>query len=1319
MKELLVFTSLAIVFAKGSAPIAATRTQAKDRSHGNAALPAADLLLEPFEIDVGSLRGKVATLRIDERREQIADWAVYGTLYQSGLPADAIRTAMYDKVPFRLPLLEEAARWDYGPGRRVLLPDGQVWLFHSEHDPFPDVTVARLADRVRMEIGQLPASVRVFSFESDLASGSIRVRHTRDVGKDQLFSPAFGYHAARVSSAAQLSAWLSRVDDLTHVRLLPDGAVELAGRQFDQLRTSPAGFSAVATLYRAQATIDDNHKAVEAYLKSVVSAFNALIHSYNASARSGGFILPTGSASSYAEIERLLDAAPITSGQRGLSADDLWDSLGLSPRPRPGLTRAFGGAMFGASEEQIESLRKRVEAFQLAVATREVAIPGAGKLLPEAPGFSLDPSWDVAGLKTDLGLVLYQPNTLLLRARALAKPVTSDDEIGSPSLEAAFGLNKSVPEGRTVTLPPAWRKRVERVIAVLPRTGTQLDKSVLLDLERLSEDTRNNDNPADESATELIQFALNSHRIQCARYDGPMQGTEVAMNLFYTDYLAKVLAGLDFHNKAPINEVLGFATVPQTAPDVEAEFWAEDLARPSTRLWFGPKAEGMTVSPSGDELNFDHIASRVYSAGSHPLFPGREQAASETTGRVLRWWDRHFDQIANYEQQYHLQNQIMKWSVVTGWLESKQRLRFLAAPAANGEAGREFDRWYRERTDLRYREALAVRPRSEWANGTECIDILRSRPYMSDGHFSVLSGGVSLGSKGTVESAIRLSDSLPAALRRGGLSGEIHAGSSHLKTTGGTTFDLPAGKPTSTISLADNQKPRGGGIELNAHRVETTIAAGHGEGSVAVNVGGHGLGQLKVRHTSSGVRLDWSDGIMMRAGKEASALARRAQYGGLTRNASELGLRPQAGSYFIRKADGTVQAVISSADSAKEPAVLLKVGSGEPSGKALLKASEGDWISGLFGLNKGGKPKVETAIAIEVPQQTGSRMVDNLPWQTLHLEESSKSSSAPTVTRAFTDAPPGMVTRRARLHTGDRRIPVVEASFTDSGVALRRPAGANARSAFNDLFTNLGLSHTDLRQMLDAAHAGQSDIYIGRASGSASPSPHPVPGPPAPGLVDPDVSIRAAFSKLRDRDLDQAISFATAAGKGPRGPPGSAAMARYEQAVESLPVSDGGDAKVLADYLRVQGSPDGYALLALDRRGHALHTVATIPEHRTPVSAAEVAKAIGDGDVQVVYAQDAPVLAHLDWDASPGETGAKVVANPSLRWEKIELPPALAGVEPTQLVSDRAHYLRREVTNRRVHGDADRRRNVAYIATQSCDTNGDGVVDAAEQAACP
>ena len=54
----------------------------------------------PFTIDVSQMLAKLDELRPDERADQIADWAMYGTLLQANLSSDDLRQATYNIAPF-------------------------------------------------------------------------------------------------------------------------------------------------------------------------------------------------------------------------------------------------------------------------------------------------------------------------------------------------------------------------------------------------------------------------------------------------------------------------------------------------------------------------------------------------------------------------------------------------------------------------------------------------------------------------------------------------------------------------------------------------------------------------------------------------------------------------------------------------------------------------------------------------------------------------------------------------------------------------------------------------------------------------------------------------------------------------------------------------------------------------------------------------------------------------------------------------------------------------------------------------------------------
>src|SRR5262245_44665998 len=62
------------------------------------------VVLEPghrLEIDVVGSSSLLSDLREDERAEQLADWAAYGTLLATNPDAELLRNATYDRLPIR------------------------------------------------------------------------------------------------------------------------------------------------------------------------------------------------------------------------------------------------------------------------------------------------------------------------------------------------------------------------------------------------------------------------------------------------------------------------------------------------------------------------------------------------------------------------------------------------------------------------------------------------------------------------------------------------------------------------------------------------------------------------------------------------------------------------------------------------------------------------------------------------------------------------------------------------------------------------------------------------------------------------------------------------------------------------------------------------------------------------------------------------------------------------------------------------------------------------------------------------------------------
>ncbi len=232
----------------------------------------------------------------------------------------------------------------------------------------------------------------------------------------------------------------------------------------------------------------------------------------------------------------------------------------------------------------------------------------------------------------------------------------------------------------------------------------------------------------------LEWLLLYSPDCQCPRYDGAIEGTEVAMTWYYCDLLMK-LWGFDYESSTP--EIIGMDAVPEIA--VPSAEWGPCWDYPSTRLWLGPRWE--ELGHSSHELFFSSVGVRAYAASSDDTSWGEEVEPNPENRRFIAWWESHWEDIMAYEPQYRRLNQLMKWSTLISWLalEGHTALSGLVTVEADRDLG--FRTWVIERRgeltcggDLPFVDACKG----------ECIERLVSRTYWSCGFDTAyLKGGVS------------------------------------------------------------------------------------------------------------------------------------------------------------------------------------------------------------------------------------------------------------------------------------------------------------------------------------------------------------------------------------------------------------------------------------------------------------------------------------------------------------------------------------------------------------------------------------------------
>ena len=215
--------------------------------------------------------------------------------------------------------------------------------------------------------------------------------------------------------------------------------------------------------------------------------------------------------------------------------------------------------------------------------------------------------------------------------------------------------------------------------------------------------------PADRTQLWALRHLLEGGPVYSqARYDGGLAGTEVGMSLFYTDFVAKDwVSGVG--SGVPSKAVPGFVPDPQaTTPPSLCPRPGEPLSE-SGRLWFGQNDTAFTYQPNG--VGIGDQATRLFARSDGPN--GSEVEPSFRFGRGLRWWDQHYQEIADYELQYYRLEQLMRWSGALEWLTSRGDDLLPQLPDSEIRSDLRFAGWYAAHDTLRERAPLTlVRPPS-------------------------------------------------------------------------------------------------------------------------------------------------------------------------------------------------------------------------------------------------------------------------------------------------------------------------------------------------------------------------------------------------------------------------------------------------------------------------------------------------------------------------------------------------------------------------------------------------------------------------------
>jgi hypothetical protein len=340
------------------------------------------------------------------------------------------------------------------------------------------------------------------------------------------------------------------------------------------------------------------------------------------------------------------------------------------------------------------------------------------------PGFSLDPKTNAtfaAELLDDIIAALPNVEKVAAILRGL-----KEGEHASVLLDIAGSTNEPFAAEAKATLVAARSKlqkaSAEEAEAILqPNLPKSLGNAV---------------------AEGLMQAVWKHSTQQCARYDGPLYGTSTGMTLFYTDLLAKIW-WFDLNGAAPEGPIEGFLSTVHAPSSTTS---CDDTGGENTRIWFGVREENFTREASG-AVRFAPLSTRIFAKSSNTWAKSEEFEATAESKRFVQWWDSHFPQIAGWEPQYEVLNQLMKWSVVIQSLAIADQHHCLAPlDAVAVGSNHRIDKWIAETKDLKWRGPVSLlgppKGSKEKPGDPECMLLFESTRFSSCGFSGTIIGGV-------------------------------------------------------------------------------------------------------------------------------------------------------------------------------------------------------------------------------------------------------------------------------------------------------------------------------------------------------------------------------------------------------------------------------------------------------------------------------------------------------------------------------------------------------------------------------------------------
>ncbi len=642
-----------------------------------------------------------------QKLDQLRDWLLITVLSGKGLNSKEINESIYDLPTVRYDFMSPVANFEYGNTRSRYIGDGKVVAIvpktSSKEERINDL--AHIADSQRKNQGEKPKVIEVFEYEINPNNQLATITRRNPINGEQIFSSAYGYYETTISSKNDLQNFLNQVDDTTFAQV-NGNSLNLGGRNIYGVKHQNIHLEDIAALWQSEKKIQESPQN-----------FNYV--------NGSGFSLDPNF--DYPGLQKALDnAKPL------LQAIKLEGNPVISEQDIQQVKEGLTQKKIQPYRQLVDKLHKFINSDKGHKALNEGEI---GKQIKQEVQSYVKRQQE----EIDTELKRY--------GNQLRQEIAPDIAAAQKSGKSPADINLEI------------HAKVQQQELKYQQFRDNLIKQKQEDENRFILTQEKN------KYAEINNFLYTdiTKGFIYARYDGDLQGTEVGMNLFYTDLLAK-LWGFDYANSAPEKQIQDFKAKKNITV---SPIYKEELKKVSaTRTWFEPNKKELQVADAGKNLFLSRIVTKV-SARSHNPLEGDtlEEAPNAVSNAFVNFWNAHYEEVAEFEPQYKKLNAIMKWSLLISWINhsgNNNLLNFLTDVRVKRDWN--FPKWVQaNKSQLKFQqwdtqpcdkqsETIIEKPVCFYKPGdkgtkAEAMPVLNSKSFKWFGESGFLSGGVSLSSK--------------------------------------------------------------------------------------------------------------------------------------------------------------------------------------------------------------------------------------------------------------------------------------------------------------------------------------------------------------------------------------------------------------------------------------------------------------------------------------------------------------------------------------------------------------------------------------------